>query len=69
MNSYSIIKVLCSDGQERVGMIQECLEEHSQERVIERGLHEEMASAMISYHAKELNLEVFDNDIHESIEY
>ena len=69
LDTWAIIKVGCDDGQERVGMILEGCEDLTEERVIERGLHEEMASAMVSHHAKELNMEQFDNDIHEPIEY
>lgn len=69
LDTWAIIKIRCMDGVERVGMIQEFLGEHNEKRVIERGLHEEMAIAMLPYHAKRLNYERFDNNEHEAIEY
>lgn len=62
LDLWAIVKVKCSDGVERVGMIQQDTCDLTPERVLLRGLHEEYAIAVIPYFCDRDKLEKFDND-------
>lgn len=70
LDLWAIVRVGCSDGIERVGLIQEETCDLTPERVLLRGLHEEYAIAVISYFCDRDKLEEFDNnEDYEGIEY
>lgn len=59
---WLIVKVPCTDGKERIGMlIDEMLEINETERILKSGLHEEYAQAIVAKVAEEHNLELFDS--------
>lgn len=60
-DKWSLVKVLCTDGIERLGMVLEDCIDLTPERVLESGLHEEYAAAIIAPVAQNNGLEVFDN--------
>jgi len=63
LSKWVILKVLCSDGVERIGMLQEGDEDYSEERVIEHTeLGSRWAHGRCAVWAEKMNMEIFDND-------
>jgi hypothetical protein len=69
IDKWAVIRVLCSDGVERVGMIQEETVDLTESRIIVKGLgNEKLAQHWVLTHAVDNDMEIFDNNIHEEIE-
>jgi hypothetical protein len=62
LDKWAVVKVLCTDGIERLGMIQEEGTDLAPERVILGGLTEAEAEISLKVKAKKMGLEEFDND-------